>query len=329
MGKKRTKILFVLSLSIMSISLANGEGATIAKFSSEINTTCCINFVNKDSVDIDSHQLADSIISVAKKYIGVKYRRGGNGPDRFDCTGFTSFVFKRFGYNLSRTSKDQAKDGREITGDFSHLQKGDILIFGSRRNPRIIGHVGIFIELDSTGRSLYFIHASTTRGIVVSHLSETYYSNRLLGVRRIIPDFIAPDIFSTIQDTSKINNVEPQEVARIVLYGNGTWSMIGDDGDVVATKDSVNYILKNSGEWVKVVGSKRPIPTISPSGPTSSSLRQTSQTKEENQVYHKVKSGETLSSIARRYKTSVESICKLNGIKKTSILKVGRNLRVK
>ena len=145
-------------------------------------------------VEITASELADRIVEYAETFLGTPYRYAANGPRHFDCTGYTRYVFGHFGYdNLSRSSKDQARDGREVDiSDFHNLQKGDILILGSRRHPKVVGHVGIFTGLDSTGRDPRFIHASNHGVRYSTLLTETYYSNRLLGARRILPDFRQP-----------------------------------------------------------------------------------------------------------------------------------------
>ena len=135
--------------------------------------------------------VADRIIDEARRWLGTPYRRVGNGPKVFDCTGLTKYVYGQFGYTLGRTVPQQAADGREITGNLSDLQKGDILIFASRPNKRKMGHAGIFIGMDSTGTNFNFIHAART-GVIISNLKETYYKERFLGARRILPDFV-PD----------------------------------------------------------------------------------------------------------------------------------------
>ena len=108
----------------------------------------------------DPRKLADAIITEAGKHLGKPYSYGGNGPKSFDCTGFTCYVFEKNGYTLSRTSSDQAKDGREVKGGYDQYQKGDLVIFGSRANKKSPGHVGIFIAADSLAQSFTFIHAS-------------------------------------------------------------------------------------------------------------------------------------------------------------------------
>ena len=134
--------------------------------------------------------LADRIIDEARQWMGTPYRRGGNGPKVFDCTGFTKFVYGKFGYKLGRTVPAQAGDGKELIGNLSDLQKGDILIFASRPNKRRMGHAGIFIGMDSTGTNFSFIHAAVHGGIQINNLKETYYRDRFLGARRILPDFL-------------------------------------------------------------------------------------------------------------------------------------------
>ena len=95
-----------------------------------------------DEVEITAEELADKIIEYAETFLGTPYRYGANGPRRFDCTGYTRYVFKHFGYdNLSRSSRDQAQDGREVDiSDFHNLQKGDILLHGHTHVPKCVEH---------------------------------------------------------------------------------------------------------------------------------------------------------------------------------------------
>ncbi len=118
------------------------------------------------------------IVDYAKKYLGVKYVSGGGTPSGFDCSGFTSYVYKNFGYTLSRSSAGQASNGVEV--EKSDLQLGDIVVFNNSSNSRI-GHVGIYIGGNQ------FIHASSPGDVVkITSLSTSYYSNRYVTSRRII-----------------------------------------------------------------------------------------------------------------------------------------------
>ena len=99
----------------------------------------------RDSVEVNASQLADAIVERAKDFLGTPYRWAANGPKAFDCTGFTKYVYADFGYKLGRTVPAQFHDGREVSGGFENLQKGDILIFGKRHNKNVMGHTAIYI----------------------------------------------------------------------------------------------------------------------------------------------------------------------------------------
>lgn len=125
------------------------------------------------------------MIDYAKTLIGTRYRRGGMSPDGFDCSGFTGFVFDRFGYKLNRTSRDQYTQGEEVAAD--DLQPGDLVFFTGRRRNGRVGHVGIVVGVDRERRSIEFIHSSTSRGVRIdSYPDGGYFSKRYIGARRII-----------------------------------------------------------------------------------------------------------------------------------------------
>jgi len=76
------------------------------------------------------------IVEYAKQFIGVPYVWGGTTPSGFDCSGLVQYVYRHFGINISRTTKTQINDGREV--DRNHLQLGD-LVFPTN------GHVTLYI----------------------------------------------------------------------------------------------------------------------------------------------------------------------------------------
>ena len=119
-----------------------------------------------------------SVVEYAKNYLGCKYVAGGSSPTTgFDCSGFTSYVYKNFGVSLSRSSKGQINDGVAVSKD--ELQPGDRVVFNNSGNSAI-GHVGIYIGGDS------FIHSANPRqGVVITSLSSSYYSKRYVGARRV------------------------------------------------------------------------------------------------------------------------------------------------
>ncbi len=294
----------------------------------------------QQAITLPPAELADKIIEEAVTHLGKHYRYGATGPDRFDCTGFTGYVYNKFGIQLKRSSKEQATDGREVSGSLKNLQKGDLLVFGSRRNKKVIGHIGIFIEMDSSGDNFTFIHACN-RGVIISSLSETYYSERFLGARRVIPDFDSRGRKSQL-DTIFIKASASDR--QIVLFGDGTWSYLEKDGRLTPPNPKETITLDATGVWTTTVSSNadsdttanegvinvqgRIIPTLPPSE-NENAATDTLSTRNSKAKYHTIKKGDTLYSLARKYGTTVDKICDLNGITSKSVLNVGRKLRVK
>lgn len=129
-----------------------------------------------DPADYD-RTLANQIVDYALQYLGYPYVYATAGPDSFDCSGFTSYVYKHFGYSLHRSSYEQLKDGKAVQK--ADLLPGDILLFS--RNGDVVTHVGLYI---GNGE---FIHASTsTTGVIISDLYSDYYVQHYYAARRII-----------------------------------------------------------------------------------------------------------------------------------------------
>jgi len=121
--------------------------------------------------------LRQSIVAYAKQYLGVKYVYGGATPDGFDCSGFTSYVFKHFGISLNRSSAGQASNGVKVSK--SELLPGDLVLFS--RGSKSVGHVGIYI---GNGE---FIHATSPGNVVsITPLDMDYYVERYAGARNVI-----------------------------------------------------------------------------------------------------------------------------------------------
>ncbi|GEM_PF-2585887 len=119
----------------------------------------------------------DYVAFEAMRYVGVPYRYGGMGFDGMDCSGLVNVVYMKFGVRLPRRSRDIARAGIKVHPD--SVLPGDILAFSSRPGGPV-NHVGIYV---GGGK---FVHASSSRGVVVDSLDE-YYSSRLVDVRRFHP----------------------------------------------------------------------------------------------------------------------------------------------
>ena len=121
----------------------------------------------------------NSIIKEAKEHLGKRYLWGAIGPKRFDCSGFTSYVYKKMGIKIPRVSINQGKVGRKINR--RNLRKGDLVFFDtSRRRRGYINHVGIYIGNHK------FIHASSSkRKVIISNLDKRFYKARFKWGRRV------------------------------------------------------------------------------------------------------------------------------------------------
>lgn len=119
----------------------------------------------------DNHQLYVE----SSKWLGVPYRGGGTSKRGTDCSGFTSNLYKKvYHKKLERSSDDQRKkDCHKISK--RNLREGDLVFFHNGRKKRTASHVGIYLKDNK------FIHASTSRGVIVSSLNEDYYQKHWLG----------------------------------------------------------------------------------------------------------------------------------------------------
>lgn len=132
--------------------------------------------------------LASKLTDYASKFIGTRYSRGASGPKAFDCSGFTSYIFKNFGISLSRDSRSQYTQGENIA--FNDVLPGDLLFFSSHRSGKGgIAHVAMVVSVDPDTHSCTFIHASSSKGISYDRYPDGgYYSNHYVGARRVIGD---------------------------------------------------------------------------------------------------------------------------------------------
>lgn len=123
-----------------------------------------------------SSSTADKLISIAKSKIGSPYVYGATGPYSFDCSGFTSYVYRQMGISLPRVASSQAYAGKTVSK--ADLQKGDLVFFNTYGG---ISHVGIYIGGGS------FVHASSYgSGVKISSLYESYYASRYVTASRYL-----------------------------------------------------------------------------------------------------------------------------------------------
>lgn len=130
------------------------------------------------TVVTSSSPLGAQVVEYAKQFLGVPYVWGGNGPNCFDCSGFTKYVYAHFGYTLNRTASAQLSNGVSVSR--SELQPGDLIFFDNGKVSTPVSHVGIYV---GDGQ---FIHASTNEYQVrYSNLNAGSYNSTYVYARRI------------------------------------------------------------------------------------------------------------------------------------------------
>lgn len=133
------------------------------------------------------------IVNSAIEYIGTPYRYGTMNPARgFDCSGFTSYVFKKLDITLPRTSRSQYSKETAID-DCRDLKKGDLVFFSGSKVSKRIGHVGIVTKVNPETGEFSFIHSSCSEGVTISHSTDAYYAKRYIGACRILGPVITEE----------------------------------------------------------------------------------------------------------------------------------------
>lgn len=121
-----------------------------------------------------------SVVALAKQYIGVPYVYGGSSPRGFDCSGFTSYVYRQMGVTIPHGASSQFAGGTAVSRE--NLQPGDLVFIA---NPAYtagypVSHVGIYV-----GNGQY-IHADCSRGVTISSLFGSTYGPHYAGARRYV-----------------------------------------------------------------------------------------------------------------------------------------------
>jgi cell wall-associated NlpC family hydrolase len=129
-----------------------------------------------DGIINRSAQLAVTLTHNAMRFLGVPYVFGGTSSSGFDCSGYVQHVFAMLGYHIPRTADAQYDAGKRVAG--AKMVPGDLVFFQTYAAGA--SHVGIYLGNDR------FVHASSSRGVTVSSLHESYWSARYLGAKRLI-----------------------------------------------------------------------------------------------------------------------------------------------
>lgn len=136
-----------------------------------------------------------AIVNNALTWLGTPYTYAGEDKTGVDCSGFVMKVFEESaGIKIPRNSAEQQRFA--IPQSKAELLSGDLVFFSSKRGGDAVSHVGIFIDGGN------FIHASSSRGVIVSSLEEEYYKTHYHSAGRIIQD----NIIGKQRENSELQN---------------------------------------------------------------------------------------------------------------------------
>jgi cell wall-associated NlpC family hydrolase len=156
--EKMKKIILLVILTFFSISCKSTKNLKQTKQSSQ-----------------------DKIVNTAQSYIGTKYKYGGTTHKGMDCSGLIYVAYGKEHIQLPRTSFAMAQQGKTIS--LKQIKKGDLVFFSTGRKKKI-NHVGLVSKVSNS--TVYFIHASSSRGVMTSSLSEKYYKKHFIKAKRIL-----------------------------------------------------------------------------------------------------------------------------------------------
>lgn len=140
--------------------------------------TCTIDYISLD----EALSQRSAILQTAQSKLGCSYVYGCKGPNAFDCSGYTSYVFAQHGYSLMRGSQAQLEDGIIVSSE--SLQVGDLLFYRGTHSHSYVTHVAMYA---GDGK---IIHADS-RGVVCTDMNESYYAQRFVCARRVINTDVA------------------------------------------------------------------------------------------------------------------------------------------
>lgn len=111
------------------------------------------------------------------EWYGVRYRYGGTDKSGIDCSAFVQRLYQQvYGAELVRTARNQFHECRMVW-DMESLKEGDLVFFKTR--GRHISHVGIYLFNN------YFVHASSSHGVMISNLADNYWQRKFAGAGKI------------------------------------------------------------------------------------------------------------------------------------------------
>lgn len=119
------------------------------------------------------------LFTASAEWLGTPYRYGGTTRKGVDCSGLVGNIYKNvYRHTLSRTASGIADSDCRIIQKNS-LKSGDLIFFNTSKKKKGINHIGLFLKKG------YFIHASSSKGVIISNLSDNYYQKTYKRAGRV------------------------------------------------------------------------------------------------------------------------------------------------
>jgi cell wall-associated NlpC family hydrolase len=123
-----------------------------------------------------------NITSFALDQKGTRYKYGGTTKKGMDCSGLIYASYLQEDISLPRTSRGMSLEGERLA--LAEVNIGDLLFFETNKNKKVINHVGLVIEIQPG--HIFFIHSTTSRGVIISSLADGYWFEHFVMARRLI-----------------------------------------------------------------------------------------------------------------------------------------------
>ncbi len=168
----------------LPLQLPNQESIFLYSAQPHLSQKDIAHHLNQYFNELHAQEKREALVKYASKYLGLPYIYGGSTPRGFDCSGFTQFVFKEFGYDITRVPSGQVQFGTTVTK--ANAKKGDLVFYGfPSGNSYVFTHVAIVYDNTPT-KGVRVIH-SATPGLVISNIHcDPSPRTQLICIKRVI-----------------------------------------------------------------------------------------------------------------------------------------------